>query len=799
MLEEAAENHNSSTMLSNITEGVLEYLINVTQSNVGCMTKLSGFAVLNELFKEDQNNISKVICMKQGLLDSVLIALDSALLCEIDTCDTVYVSVAMELLWQMSKLSIGQIQPLISKMVISRLVQFLNVNGQFYKCCSSMPCEFRRMFVNKHLIAKVKPFCMTADLLETVHRKTDGQLKVLRRLPDRVNICSVYDTSVDKSISVSKHLIDKGFVLPGEEFDKSCVDWTDIIVTEVLEGGFFWAHIGEDDIKAVCDIQSILIRVKASNQLTPHPVRIGQAVVVMGEVLGINCLLRAHILGQEQGLIMVFAFDYGFTISVLREYVFKLPLELYLTSNPPRASLCCLDGICPPPLEKSLVHDAVAILCNLCKQSIPAGEIVADLSGVDLLLHVLASRPGDKLTTQLLYLLNNLACNSRLTRKLTNSDTVKTVINVLKGRDLNSLDMEVNNAWLMCLTSFLYKNDQNCYSFYQCQGMDIVLKMIATSGRSDIIYKSALKLLHSFLGSEVLDYTGQKISCPSSNRKPSPRSSPEYTKKSNQVEESIHPSHLRMDNGISDIEAAAMPKSFLCVLNALVDDTDGEMVMPQKMEGNLENQVVYVNTGELYKTREAEKSFIHKSYVKFQDGATHELRPDGDIKQVSSISVAQHVCGFLNNGKGGSIFFGIDKDQEVFGMELSRSDRDELRLGVDRMMVNKISPLLLHNQYEVTYYPIFQISKDSNREKIRIQDLYVIEISVRGNKGVMYTVTADQKCYYRFGPNTAPISPQELRHLVVIDTEFDYQEEICRLRRELEHLNTFICPKSDQF
>ncbi|KAL3870851.1 hypothetical protein ACJMK2_038886 [Sinanodonta woodiana] len=793
---EAAESHNISTaVLSNITEGVLEYLINVTKSNVGCMTKLSGFAILNELFKEDQNNISKVIGMKQGLLDSILFAIDSALSCETDTFDTVYVIVAMELLWQMSQLPIGQIQPLISKMVIGRLVQFLNVNGQFYKYSSSMACEFHRMFVNKHLIAKVKQLCMTADLIDSIHKKTDGQLKVLRKLPDAVNICSVYDTSIDKGISVSEYLIDNDFVLPGEEIDKACVDWTDIIVTEVLEGGYFWAHIGEDSMKAVCEIQSILNQMKASNQLTPCPIKIGQAVAVMGEVLGINCLLRAHILGQDQGLIIVFAFDYGFTIKVSRASVFELPCELYLTSNPAKASLCSLDGIRPPPFESSLVHDAVAILCNLCKQSIPAGEILADLSGVEFLIHVLVSCPGDKLTTQLLYLLNNLACNSRLTRQLTNSDSVNTVISVLNGRDLNSMDMELQKAWLMCLTSFLYNNDKNRCSFYQCNGMDIVLKMIASSDRCGIIYKSALKLLHNFLGSEVLDYAGQKNICQSlSNRNNSPRSSPEYTKSSNQVKESMHPIYLRMDNDISEIEAAAIPRMILCGLNTLGDDTDGEMIMSPKKKGNLKKQVVYIDTGELYKAREVEKRFIHKTCVKFQDDATHELRPDEDIKQVSAISIAQHVCGFLNNGKSGSIFFGIDKDQEVFGVKLSRSDRDEFRLGVDRMMVNKVSPRLLHNQFEVVYYPVVQISKDINGEMTCIPDHYVIEITVQGSREVIYTVTTDQKCYYRFGPNTAQISPQELRHLVVLDTEFDYQEEICRLRRELEHLKKSSCP-----
>lgn len=55
-------------------------------------------------------------------------------------------------------------------------------------------------------------------------------------------------------------------------------------------------------------------------------------------------------------------------------------------------------------------------------------------------------------------------------------------------------------------------------------------------------------------------------------------------------------------------------------------------------------------------------------------------------------------------GKGGSLYFGIGST--IHGVTLTRDDRDEFRLGVDRMMRDKIAPCALHSMFDVLYTPI---------------------------------------------------------------------------------------------
>lgn len=45
---------------------------------------------------------------------------------------------------------------------------------------------------------------------------------------------------------------------------------------------------------------------------------------------------------------------------------------------------------------------------------------------------------------------------------------------------------------------------------------------------------------------------------------------------------------------------------------------------------------------------------------------------------------------------------------KVVGIKLTREDRDEFRLGVDRMMLNRLKPCLLHSCFDVSYIPVVQ-------------------------------------------------------------------------------------------
>ena len=79
------------------------------------------------------------------------------------------------------------------------------------------------------------------------------------------------------------------------------------------------------------------------------------------------------------------------------------------------------------------------------------------------------------------------------------------------------------------------------------------------------------------------------------------------------------------------------------------------------------------------------------------------------------------TCLLTLTGKGGTIYFGINKDQEVFGLELTRDEKDRFRLGIDMLMFKQICPVLLHSQFDFSAKPV----TDPNINAF-IPDRYVI-------------------------------------------------------------------------
>ena len=123
-----------NNMESHIAESVLEYLLNIIQDDeIGNMSKLAALAVLNKLFKTDTDHGLKYRCVQADLVCSLLIALDAGLSQTCHPADTVYVQVAMEIMWQLSKMQIGQLQTLITESVIRSLLAYLDVDGEFYR------------------------------------------------------------------------------------------------------------------------------------------------------------------------------------------------------------------------------------------------------------------------------------------------------------------------------------------------------------------------------------------------------------------------------------------------------------------------------------------------------------------------------------------------------------------------------------------------------------------------------------------------------------------------------------------
>lgn len=79
-------------------------------------------------------------------------------------------------------------------------------------------------------------------------------------------------------------------------------------------------------------------------------------------------------------------------------------------------------------------------------------------------------------------------------------------------------------------------------------------------------------------------------------------------------------------------------------------------------------------------------------------------------------------------GKGGNIYFGLSPLGKVVGIKLTRDERDEFRLGVDRMMLDRLSPCLLHSSFDVVYTPVVRkrtVEEDIIRDSEEIPDCFV--------------------------------------------------------------------------
>ena len=74
--------------------------------------------------------------------------------------------------------------------------------------------------------------------------------------------------------------------------DSGAIPWQDVIVTEMKEGGIFWAHIGEDTMKRVAEVQAALN--KGGLERVDRVLK-GESVAVFGKIQDTPCFLRAEV------------------------------------------------------------------------------------------------------------------------------------------------------------------------------------------------------------------------------------------------------------------------------------------------------------------------------------------------------------------------------------------------------------------------------------------------------------------------------------------------------------------------
>jgi hypothetical protein len=103
-----------------------------------------------------------------------------------------------------------------------------------------------------------------------------------------------------------------------------------------------------------------------------------------------------------------------------------------------------------------------------------------------------------------------------------------------------------------------------------------------------------------------------------------------------------------------------------------------------------------------------------------------------------------YICGFLNTF-GGSLYFGINNDGYVKGINLTRQDIDDFQINLD-VNLRKFTPKVFPDKYTLKWH---EVASDSSCKKI-IANKYVVEIEVKNvsSSGDVY-VTGEQCCFIK--------------------------------------------------
>ncbi|XP_062584273.1 uncharacterized protein LOC134246028 [Saccostrea cucullata] len=782
---------------------LLKNLMSLAAMEEHSMLKLAGLTLLQEFLKNDPKGEVKLSFLQQGILESLLLTFDKGF---DNPRDLVYLDVSLNCIFFLSELPVSPVQPLICEQVIKRMIQLIDQKGAFYHYLPSVKLNLQKMCENKHLIGRVYTNNLKTDQWDGVYGTIKDQLSSLPSLPENVYVCDVVDSGgYEGGLNIREHLLsrnlawaDTKFVRPSKTDDDE--DWKDILITHVVEGPVFWAQIGIDTIQNAQKIQAILNVYWKNGALENYKCIKGDNVVVLQVINNEVSPIRVTVKEVNARGVHAWALDFGQMLTVDRKNVFVLPCEVQLDVFPPQASLCCIDGLQQPPYSETAVGTGLAILCNLVKRSFPAGHLLQQLGGLEVCLSFLKTCPNVELKLQTCQLLCNLSCIPAISSKCAENQFIPVMIDCLQEYFEMKPSTKKNELLLACLRTLcnlMHYNDVNRSIFYQFQGMEAVLKVSLLNGRNHSVYKAATKCIKMFICKALERNIKDNVI----------KKQPSFEK--GEKLKLSRDTPLVMSKVIEEKDENSKfiwkPKAIEKVVDESrfqeVESSDDELTnhpvslfhsqLKEQAQLSTDRPAVAVDVADVYRSSQQKEVFVLGSTVSIQNSPTNELRPNKTIQTISVNTVVQHVCGMLNSGKGGNIYFGLSTTGKVIGMNFTRDDRDEFRLGVDKMMTDRLCPCLLHSCFDVVYIPVVQKPEsedDGSQELMNIPDLFVGKIVLTPSKGTFYTVTPEEDCYYRFGSRTTALTIQELRHLIILEEEEEFRDKIKKLKAELKSL-----------
>ncbi|XP_013083048.2 uncharacterized protein LOC106068289 isoform X1 [Biomphalaria glabrata] len=120
------------------------------------------------------------------------------------------------------------------------------------------------------------------------------------------------------------------------------------------------------------------------------------------------------------------------------------------------------------------------------------------------------------------------------------------------------------------------------------------------------------------------------------------------------------------------------------------------------------------------------KYYLHGTLFPHEEDATHEFKGHrkicqeeiADMNEKTRKSVSRNICGFLNTGKGGTVYCGVDDTGIIMGIKLTQYQRDHV-VGSLHDLMSRYTPPVPRDRYSIRFVPVL----DSNIPLERREDL----------------------------------------------------------------------------
>jgi hypothetical protein len=168
---------------------------------------------------------------------------------------------------------------------------------------------------------------------------------------------------------------------------------------------------------------------------------------------------------------------------------------------------------------------------------------------------------------------------------------------------------------------------------------------------------------------------------------------------------------------------------------------------------------------------------------------THEISPSLNT-EIAGGRTARIICAFLNAETGGTIYSGINRETGiVLGVRATRKKRDVIRCSIDSLLQN-FKPRVPPHVPLVSFIPVRSCDNGKGYQYMSssMEDLYVVEISIKKFAGGIIYCTPNNGCYIRQGKRNMELTAQLMRDNTLKLEEQFYTTQIRSLNEDIKKL-----------